>query len=185
MKKSSLTILAILVLAVAFAGSVMAQGRACPPNERLTWDVKAGVMWPSGPTRDTSEFTAGVEVGTRASNVFQGAQGNLSLSADYVNITTTAEGGGTKDTVLLPVLLNWKGHYYFGQGSSVDYGLGAGIYWATDTIPDMNITDRVNFAYGVSLGFHFTPNWFVEGRWMASRNADKDALAALTLGYTF
>lgn len=182
MKKSGLIMGIIFALTVAFASSVTAQGLDA---ERPSLDVKAGIMFPSGPTRDTSEFTAGVELGTRASNIFQGMKGNLSLSADYVSITTTAEGGGTKDTVLLPILLNWKEHYYFGEGRSFDYGVGAGIYWAMDTIPDMSITDRVNFAYGVSLGMHFTPNWFVEGRWTASRNADKDALAALTIGYTF
>jgi hypothetical protein len=180
----------LFVLVVVAATPVFAQNGAVttgpPIHDNPTYAIRAGVMFPQGSTQSNTLFSAGVEIFGPMSAMNASTSGGLTLSADYVPVKTSDGAGGTKTVSLIPVLLGWEGHSTVGQsGSTVDLGLGVGVYWATDTIPDMNITNTVNFAYGASIGYHFTPSWFVQGRFLANGNESKDGLIGVELGYQY
>ncbi len=174
----ALTLIALVICASVPAGAQYGYGSKSEASQM--WNIRTGVFFTSGSTLNNVEFTAGLEYLLPREAARGGSNGNFSLSADYTSISTSSPTGDKRVT-LLPIFLNYK----MSSGNSWDYGIGAGIYWAMDDIPDMNITNRVNFAYTASIGYHFDPNWFIEGRYMANKHSSDDRLIGLEIGYRY
>lgn len=149
------------------------------------WNIKAGLFFPQGNTVDSSELTVGIEHEHPASELIPGMSGKLSLTVDWTQITTHKSGGGTDDATLVPIFINWKVHYPLADEKDWYAGVGAGAYWAMDDIPDMRMDKGAKFAWQLMLGYHLTPTWFVEGRYMASSHAGDSGMFGAEVGYSF
>ncbi len=160
--------------------------RETPPDPEDTnlWNIRTGALFPSGATLDDTEFSVGIEYEPRANRSTGNPDGHLTFSADWTRITTRT-ATGEDDVTLIPILVNWKQRLAARQERAWYYGLGAGIYWAEDPIPEMDLTEDASFAWQVMLGYRLNPDTFVEGRFIASDEVSDDALFGLAVGYSF
>ncbi|MHB1190721.1 MAG: hypothetical protein ACYC08_07780, partial [Armatimonadota bacterium] len=133
------------------------------------WTVRAGVLFPSGDTVDNSEFTAGIEY-AKSTGTMDGDKSNwITLSADWTEITT-ATITGTDNVTLIPLLVNWKQKRMMDATRGWTYGVGAGVFMASDPIPEMDLSDDTEFAWQVMTAYDFSESLALEARYIAGSN---------------
>lgn len=189
MKTSIIRGLLVLTLVFAFGTQATAQyggGMSMGREHMMMWNFKAGAFFPSNRGDLNTRFNIGIEHEHPATEIIKGMAGNLTLSLDYAQFKTTT-GTGSRTVGLIPIFVNWKNHYMLGQsaGQSWFWGIGVGTYWATKDIPDMRLDSGLHFAYDAALGYNFTPQWFLEGRYMASQHPSDSRIYAVDVGYSF
>ena len=188
--RTSTVLFAILVLMIASAAATTAQD-PCPASSgedqwTKCFNVRVGAFVPRTQGDFKTTWNVGIECEHPANNIIRGFPGNFSLSADVARFKSF-DGVETRNVTLVPFYVNWKKHYLIPdtEGQSWYWGLGAGLYWASDDIPEMGITDRSQFAWNAGAGYYFSPSWFGEVRYLASKEPADSRIFSLDVGYSF
>ena len=180
----------LLFFAVALGTAAVAQysGGVCatPDGSPMKmWNIRAGALFPRTDGDFKTTWNVGIEREHPADRIIKGMPGNFSLSVDYAQFKSF-DGVETRNVGLIPIYVNWKNHYMIANSDQSWYwGVGAGVYAAQRIIPEMNMTSTTQFAWNAGLGYHFTPAWFGEVRYLASNHIKDSRLVALDLGYSF
>lgn len=167
-------ILAIVVLAAIPASAQYVSGE----SSKDMWNVRAGVLFPSGSRVDGSPFVLGVEYALP----MREKSSEISLSADWTRIKSKPSG---LTRTLVPVMINWKIKPDAAKGTGLSFGVGVGAYWASDDIPAMRLDKGGKFAWQVMADYDFTKNYFATVKYMASGHPSDSGLTGLELGYRF
>lgn len=152
--------------------------------QEATWSARTGVFLPSGDALDSAEIYIGLETELPAARVIPGIGGFLSLTADWTSITHSVDDK-RRDTAVFPIMINWKQRPIDPERRTWDYGVGMGVYWALEDIPDMSFNDGPQFAWQAMVGYRFSPPWSAEVRFMSGTRPRDDSLVGLGIQSTF
>ncbi|MDO8682302.1 MAG: hypothetical protein Q7N50_02310 [Armatimonadota bacterium] len=175
----ALLVAAVLIFVAAPISATNIYGEYDQLDTRPHLNVRAGIFFTSGDLEDSNELYGGLEYEMPLNKLSNGTPGSLTLSADYTQISSVSG-----DATLVPVLLNFK-RRTVARDYPLYFALGAGVYWANDPIPEMQLDDGASFAWQLMAGVEFQSGFFIEGRYLAGENPSDDGLTALSIGLHF
>lgn len=146
------------------------------------WDLHGGAAFLSGNTRSTTTYTAGLTYQTPFGGYAPTPENSsfLIFSADAMPITTLTNG----NQQLITGLIGYR-KYAAISDSLVSVSGGVGVRYATQPIPELNITENYEFAWGVKGTLDFAPGIFIELGYIAGQHPNQDGATLLNLGARF
>lgn len=164
------------------------QGSARHQLGQETWNFRIGYVFPSEDTVDDSEVMIGIEKEFLAADGIEALEADtFTLTVDWTRITRRDPSTGEiRNVNLFPILMNLKTHKAMEQdGPYWDIGVGLGLYWSMDDIPEMKLKEGTRFAWQVIADYHFSPTWFLSARYIAGSHPNHDRLLGVQFGYKF
>lgn len=172
-----------LIMAAVFALGTVAYAQGTDTSAGNV-SLRAGIVWPHGKTVDNSTGIYGIEYKTP----LELGNGALTLSADYIRLRAYKVGSttDTHNVSLVPVLVNYRMESKPSNGGNSLYGgVGAGSYYASDKVAEMNLKDKWTFGWQVFAGINFDSSYFGEIRYIAGKHPKDDGLIGLQVGARF
>lgn len=187
--RTFLTTLIVIVYLLALSYPCHSQSYARQHRfVREAWNLRVGYVFPSEDTVDDSEVIIGIEKEFPTANGMEALEADtFTITVDWTRITRrNPSTGESRDVSLVPILMNLKTHKAMEQGGPYwDIGVGIGLYWSMDDIPEMKLSEGTRFAWQVIADYHFTPMWFLSARYIAGSHPKHDRLLGVQLGYKF
>ncbi len=186
MKRFAIVSILLVVSVLAFPGTASAQwddywGDAVNPAiEASRWDIHGGIAFLTGNTKDDTTYLVGFGYQSPLGDI-QG-EGNkwISITSDLIPINTLTTG----DEQLVSTLLNYRSYGNL-QGTRVYTQIGAGFRWASNEIPELDISDGFSFGWGIKAGADFDQTLFFQGGFQGGENPGDDGVWSIEIGTRF
>lgn len=172
----------VLGAVLALAANVQAQyGTYYDTGQtRRPFNIHAGAAFLTGKTNTSTTPIVGVEYEFPLLIDRQSNDEFFTLDTDYMAIDTLTNG----TVSVVPLLAGYRAYGIIGSYRGY-FEISAGIRWASNNIPELQINDGAQFGWGLTAGINLTRSFFVQSRYLAGSHPNNDGVITAELGYRF